>query len=186
MKIEYYILKIKELFRKRPLAEGVIFKEKPSLVLVIIVYIIGIIGIIAVWKTYKGTAPFIVAQVVSFFKSIKNEFVESILLKAAKSAYFLILIFIMGYHLKRELTVFTLTKKEIIIKKGLYIRKEIHIPLVKIRNLSLRTNPLGLIAKYGTIQVDTGGFMGIIALENVLKPKEKIKQILLLMYPLTE
>ena len=181
MNIKEIVLKIKSLFKKKPLPKDVILAEKPSIVLVILVYLIGIIAIILIWKLYKNITPFFVKQVTVFFRGVKKELIELIILKAANCAYFLILILIMGYHLKREMSIFTLTKREIILKKGIFVRKEFYVPLDKIRNVSLRASLLGIAARYGTIEIDTGGFMGVILIENASRPREKVKQILELM-----
>lgn len=183
MKMREIVLKIKNLFKKKQLPKDVILAERPSIFLVILVYLIGIIVIILVWKFYKNITPFVVKQITIFFKGVKKELIESVIVKAANFAYFLILILIMGYHLKREVNVFTLTKREIILKKGIFVRKEFYIPLAKIRNVSIRASLLGIAARYGTIELDTGGFMGVILIENVTRPREKARQILELMSP---
>lgn len=168
----------KELFHKKLLAENIIFKEKPSVILLLLVYALAILAIILVWKFSAAFSPIITAQITVFFKGLKAEFVEVIMNKIQNLLYTFIIILPVIYHLKREMTSFTLTKKELKLVKGLFVRKETFIPLSKVLTVSVHISLLGNLAHYGTIYVDVGGHSYPIILENVNSPKEIAGKIL--------
>jgi uncharacterized membrane protein YdbT with pleckstrin-like domain len=173
-----FISSIKERLEGKPLPKDVIFIEKPSFLVVVGVYIIGIIVLILIWKINENIFPNIIMQIVNFFKGLKYEWVESVFSTIVGFIYILILIFVFGYQIKRETTIYKLTEKEIIIKKGVFVKEEIYLPLIKVRNVSCRVSLIGYILKYGTITVDTGGLKGLVSLVNITEPQKKIRQIL--------
>ena len=171
-------VKLKELFKKKPLPPGIVFTEKPSFLLVVGVYLSGIIVLILLWSINKNIAPKAITQFVNFFKGVEYAWVEGIFGTIFNIVYLMVVVFILYYHIRRETTSYTLTEKEITVKRGLLVRKEIYIPLVKLRNISLNISLFGMILKYGTILVDTGGFIGVIPISNIYRPNEKMRKIL--------
>lgn len=169
---------VKDLFKKSPLPAGVIFKEKPSFVLAVIIYVLAILAVVVVWKSYSTASPIIVAQVTAFFKGLKVEWVEGLLNTTVNYAYLAVILIPVFFHARRELTSYTLTKNELVIKKGLLVRKESFIPVSKILTVSVHTNVLGQLAKYGTIHIDVGGYAYPIAMDKVSNPKELAGKIL--------
>ena len=169
---------VKEVFKKKPLPPGAIFREKTSFAMIIIIYALAILAIIIIWRFYLTAAPIITAQATAFFKGLKAELVDGILNKLVNFAYFLIIILPVFFHVRRELTSYTLTKDELVIKKGVLVRKESFVPLSKILTVSVHTNILGQLAKYGTIYIDVGSYSYPITLEQVSMPKELAGKIL--------
>lgn len=170
--------KLKSLLKGKNLPSDAVFQEKPCVFLVLCVYVMGIVALFLINTVNIKIIPVLTIQLVNSFKGVKQEWLNSIFRGMVNLVYLLILIFVFYYNIKRETTTYTLTKKEILIKKGLFIRKEVYLPLTKIRNVSLETSLFGLIFKYGTILIDTGGFTGVMPLSNIPRPKEKVVQIL--------
>jgi len=172
------ILWFKKLFTKEELPADIVFKEKPSLILLALIYILAILAIILVAKFYNGVVPFLTLQITSFFKGVKGEWVESIFLAVTKYIYLLIVLILALFHVKREITSYTLTKKDLVVRKGLFVRREIYIPVSKILNISIKRNFVGMLARYGSIDVDLGGYSMPITMENISNPREKVKLLL--------
>src|SRR3989339_1058199 len=127
--------RIKHLFAKEELPPDILFKEKPSLILLVLIYVLAICAVIVVAKFYSGIVPLLISQITSFFKGVKSEWVELIFLLITKYIYLLIVLLLALYHVKREITSYTLTKNDLVIRRGLLVRKEIYVPISKILNI---------------------------------------------------
>jgi membrane protein YdbS with pleckstrin-like domain len=170
--------RLRKMYEKESLPVNAIFAVKPSFFLVIMAWAFGVLGIILLARVNALYVPLLVTVISDFFKGVKPEWVAQFFALGIKALYAVIVLLVLLYTVRRQLTVYVLTNEELMIKKGLFFRQEIYIPLVKAQYVNLKSSLFGLAAKYGTIYIDTGGFAGEITMENVVMPRDRVREII--------
>ena len=121
--------------------------------------------------------PTVIQLLAGFFKGVKVEWIDGIFTRAFIALYSASMLIAVYYHAKRAVTSYVLTYDELIIRKGLITRKQIYIPLLKVRSVTVTSSFFGKFLRYGTIHIDTGSSTGAVTLANVVNPNEKTRLI---------
>jgi len=137
--------------------DGVIFRIHPAFFEVGVVYLIGIL------------ASLLVAALVAFLKL----------------PFWIVVIVAIGClipgvvrHIKRMLTIYTLTRGKVVIQSGLFSKKMRNIPLRNIQDVYVIETFKERVAGIGDVIIDSAATSGKIAMENINNPREYADMIL--------